>query len=309
MSSAIAPRTHYIGRFAPSPTGPLHFGSLVAAVGSYLQARSRGGQWQVRIDDLDPLREQPGASAHILRTLEAYGLHWDCEVLYQSRRTKAYRDALRLLIRGGHTYYCRCTRKQIAATASAGVCGPVYPGTCRGQGRHSGRGRSLRVITHDGPVGFNDENLGFYSQRLESQIGDFVIRRADGYIAYHLAVVVDDAEQGITQVVRGADLLDSTSRQIYLQQLLGLLTPGYLHLPIAMDSDGHKLSKQTHAAPIPITDPVPHLITALSFLNQGPPASLRFDGLDGFWRWAIDHWCARRIPRLHRIELINRPAM
>lgn len=223
--------TRYVGRFAPSPTGRLHFGSLIAATGSYLQARSQGGRWLVRIDDLDPPRQQPGASAHILRTLEAYGLHWDGEVVYQSRRTSVYLHALEKLLDTGHAYHCDCSRKDVDARGRIGPFGLVYPGTCRARGLSSGRGRSLRLRTHDRPISFDDALQGHYGQRLESEVGDFIVRRADGLIAYHLAVVVDDAAQGVTQVARGADLLDSTPRQIHLQQLLGLPTPDYLHLP------------------------------------------------------------------------------
>ncbi len=305
MSDATGTARRYIGRFAPSPTGPLHFGSLIAATGSYLQARSKRGLWLVRIEDLDLPREQPGAAAHILRTLDAYGFQWDREVVYQSRRTPIYHDALSRLLTGGHVYYCGCTRTQIEAQGRIGTFGPVYPGTCRARKLCDGRGRSLRVATHDGAIGFDDAHLGHFSQRLESETGDFVIRRADGQIAYHLAVVMDDAAQGITQVVRGADLLDSTPRQIYLQRLLGLPTPNYLHLPVAVNESGQKLSKQTHAKAISLTDPRPYLAAALRFLNHGPPSSLQAAGLGDLWRWAIETWSPDRIPRVHRIERIQ----
>lgn len=290
----------YVGRFAPSPTGPLHFGSLVAAVGSYLQARSRGGRWLARIDDLDTLREQPGASACILDALKIYGFHWD-EVVYQSRRTDRYRDAQIRLTRAGDAFHCDCTRKMIAAHGRAGAFGPIYPGTCRARGLSAGRG--LRLRTHDREIGFNDELLGYHRQRLESEVGDFVIRRADGQFAYHLAVVIDDAAQGVTQVVRGADLLDSTPRQIYLQRLLNLPTPSYLHLPVALDVNGRKLSKQTRAQAVPLTDPKPHLVAALRFLNHEPPLAIQAAELDAIWRWAVEHWSLRRIPRQRGIVL------
>lgn len=292
----------YVGRFAPSPTGPLHFGSLITAVGSYLQTRSQAGLWRVRIEDLDPPREQPGAAANILRTLEAYGFRWDGEVIYQSRRTAAYRAALGTLIRARSAYYCNCSRKQVEADGQPGAFGMIYSGACRDRKWARGHGRSLRVVTHDQPIRFEDENFGSYRQCVESEIGDFIICRADGYIAYHLAVVIDDAEQGVTQVVRGADLLDTTPRHIYLQQLLRLPTPGYLHLPVAINRQGFKLSKQTRARALPLSDPRPYLVAALKFLNYQPPAEVRAARLDDAWRWAIAHWSSSRLPKARTIE-------
>jgi glutamyl-Q tRNA(Asp) synthetase len=285
----------YRGRFAPSPTGPLHFGSLVAAVGSYLEARSRGGEWLVRMEDLDLPRVQPGAASDILRTLEAFGLHWDGEVMVQSARNEAYRAALAELEKLGAAYPCACTRKEIADSALAGVDGPVYPGTCRA-GLPEGRaGRAMRVRTEAHPVAFDDALQGRISQNLESEVGDFVIRRADGLHAYQLAVVVDDAEQGVTHIVRGADLLDSTPRQIYLQQLLGLPTPAYLHLPVAVNERGEKLSKQTLAPALREDHRVAQLCAALAFLGQTPPAELKEADLDAFWRWAVANWRVERV--------------
>lgn len=255
----------------------------------------------MRIEDLDPPREQPGASAQILSTLEAYGLRWDDEIVYQNRRKSIYLDALEQLLGAGHVYYCDCTRKDVEAQGSIGSFGPVYPGTCRARRLASGRGRSLRLRTHDRTIGFDDALQGQYCQRLESEVGDFIVRRADGLIAYHLAVVLDDAEQGVTQVVRGADLLDSTPRQIYLQQLLGLSMPDYLHLPIAVDGRGVKLSKQTHARPIPASGSIAYLVKALRFLNHDPPPSSAHGGLDSVWRWAIENWSPTRIPRRQQI--------
>jgi glutamyl-Q tRNA(Asp) synthetase len=278
----------------------LHFGSLVAAAGSYLQARSQRGRWLVRIEDLDPPREQPGASAQILRALAAYGFRWDGEIAYQSRRTTSYLDALAQLLGTGRAYYCDCTRKTVAAQGRPGTFGPIYPGTCRTRGLASGGRRSLRVQVHDHPICFNDRLQGRYCQRLESEIGDFIVRRADGLIAYHLAVVLDDAAPGVTEVVRGADLLDSTPRQLYLQQLLRLPSPRYLHLPVAVDARGLKLSKQTHARPIPAAGSATYLAKALRFLNHEPPAGAAA-GLDALWRWAIEHWSAARLPRQQRM--------
>lgn len=291
----------YVGRFAPSPTGPLHFGSLIAAVASFLQARSQQGRWLVRMEDLDPPREVPGAADQILRLLEAYGLGWDGEVLYQSRRAELYRSILERLQEAGHAYECGCSRKEIAASAPSGAVGPIYPGTCRG-GLATGRiARAIRLRTHDEVIELEDRVQGPLRQRLESEIGDFVILRGDGLFAYQLAVVVDDAAQGITEIVRGADLLTSTPRQVFLQHVLGLATPSYLHVPVAVTPDGDKLSKQTLAPALPLNDPVPHLLDALGFLNQRPPLELRAAGLEELWDWAIRHWDWRRIPRVSSI--------
>ena len=315
----------YRGRFAPSPTGPLHFGSLVAAVGSYLEAKSRGGEWLVRIEDLDPPREQPGAASLILRTLEACGMGWDGNLMYQSQRREAYRAALARLESQGLVYPCACTRREIAdsilayapARAAGGahnapppraseraVAGEVlndgaliYPGTCR-MGLAPGKSpRAIRVRVNHDPIEFEDILQGKLSQDLAAEVGDFVLLRADCLFAYQLAVVVDDAEQGITDVVRGADLLDSTPRQIYLQRLLGLRTPRYLHLPAAVNAAGEKLSKQTRAAPVDERNPVPALAQVMDFLGQAPPVHLCRAPLAEFWRWAFAHWDAKRIRR------------
>jgi glutamyl-Q tRNA(Asp) synthetase len=286
------------GRFAPSPTGPLHFGSLVAALGSYLSARSQGGEWLVRMEDLDPPREMKGAADDILRTLEAYGFEWHGAVMYQSRRRDAYEEALATLQHSGALYPCGCTRKEIADSSIAGIEGPVYPGTCRG-GLAPGRSaRALRVRTDHAVIDFEDRVQGRQHSHLEREIGDFVARRTDGFYAYQLAVVVDDAEQGITEVVRGADLLTSTARQIYLQQLLGLPMPGYLHLPAAINEQGEKLSKQTFAKPLVRARPVMLLRQALDFLGQGPLPDTGESSLASFWAAAMAVWDEKRIPRL-----------
>ena len=253
------------GRFAPSLSGPLHFGSLVAALASWLDARTAGGRWLVRIEDLDQPRVQRGAADEILRTLERLGLHWDGEVVFQSRRTTRYEKALaRLKV----TYLCACSRREIAdsAVSLAADGAQVYPGTCRA-GLPTGKSARALRIRVAGTVTLRDRVQGELTQDLEREVGDFVLRRADGQFAYQLAVVVDDAEQEVTDVVRGADLLDSTPRQIYLQRLLGLPTPRYLHVPIAVDAKGEKLSKQTGAREIDRED----LRRALLFLGQ--PAS------------------------------------
>jgi glutamyl-Q tRNA(Asp) synthetase len=312
----------YRGRFAPSPTGPLHFGSLVAAVGSYLEAKRRGGAWLVRMEDLDTPRVQAGASELILRTLDACGMAWDGEVIYQSRRGAAYRAALARLEAQGLVYACGCSRKEIADSALSyaptrgardaplarargrgvgGEGGPdgalIYPGTCRDGLAPGKTPRAARLRVGDAAIEFEDALQGRISQDLAAEVGDFVLLRADGLYAYQLAVVVDDAEQGITDVVRGADLLDSTPRQIYLQRRLGLPTPRYLHLPAAVNAAGEKLSKQTRAAPVDGRDPVPVLAQVMDFLGQAPPAQLRRAPLGEFWRWALAHWDAQRIPR------------
>jgi len=284
------------GRFAPSPTGPLHFGSLVAAVGSFLSAKAQGGEWLVRIEDLDPPREVAGASDDILRTLEAYGFEWDGEVLYQSRRADAYEAALETLRRVGALYPCACTRGEIADSSLLGIEGPVYPGTCRGGLAAGRRARSLRVRTDGALIEFKDRLQGAQRSQLDREIGDFVVRRADGCFAYQLAVVVDDAGQGITEVVRGADLLTSTARQIHLQRLLGFPTPDYLHLPAALNAQGEKLSKQTRAEPLPRDRPVAPLWRALVFLGQNPPPEWQAARVDEFWRMALARWKREAIP-------------
>lgn len=285
----------YRGRFAPSPTGPLHFGSLVAAVGSYLEARFHNGTWLVRMEDIDTPRTVAGAADDILRTLEACGLHWDETILYQSRRTAAYEDALGELQRIGAAYPCACTRREIADSALHGIDGPVYPGTCRNglpQGREA---RAWRVRTDDQAIVFDDELQGRIVQHLESEIGDFVVKRADGLFAYQLAVVVDDASQNISHVVRGADLLASTPRQIHLQRLLGLTTPHYMHLPVAVNEAGEKLSKQTLAAPVDKNRPSATLWHALAFLQQQPPQELQQENPGTVLEWAASNWHSDRL--------------
>ncbi len=285
------------GRFAPSPTGPLHFGSLVAALGSYLDARARRGRWIVRIEDVDEPRTQPGAAESILATLEHCGFEWDGPVEVQSGRKALYRDALDRLRNAGHAYPCGCTRKEIADSALATDGARIYPGTCR-HGLASGRSeRAWRVRTDGATIEFEDRLQGRIAQSLEREVGDFVLFRADGYFAYQLAVVVDDAAQGITDIVRGADLLDSTARQIHLQHLLGLPTPTYLHLPVAVNPAGEKLSKQTEAQAAG-----PQAIAAaLAFLGHAPPAELRAAPAKELVAWGIAHWDIARLPKARAI--------
>ena len=288
--------TNYRGRFAPSPTGPLHFGTLVAAVGSYLEAKSHDGEWLVRIENLDTPREISGASSEILRTLESLEMEWDRDVVYQSERNSVYQTTLAILDEYGVIYPCTCTRREIADSSITGVSGPVYPGTCRSNLLNKKQIGALRVITDNSLVKFKDALRGQISQRLESETGDFVLRRADGIYAYQLAVVVDDAEHGITHVVRGADLLDSTPRQIYLQKLLGYPTIKYMHLPVVVNNQGKKLSKQNLATPLDISNPVAQLIATVSFLGQEPPTELLKNSISSFWEWAIKNWCPEKIP-------------
>ena len=284
---------HYVGRFAPSPSGPLHAGSLVAAMASYLDARAHGGRWLLRIEDLDPPREAPGASAAIIDTLARLGFQHDGEILFQSQRDAAYREALERLIADGHVYPCACTRREVAdSVLRIGRDRPrhaelVYPGTCR-HGMPPGREvRSWRVRVGDVRIDWRDRRDGASSERLDQSVGDFTLRRADGLWAYQLAVVVDDAFQKISDVVRGADLRDSTARQIHLQRLLGLPTPRYLHVPVLVDAHGEKLSKQTGATPVDATRGVDALNAALGFLELGAIAAA---APGGFWPEAIARW-------------------
>ena len=278
------PQVSYRGRFAPSPTGPLHFGSLVAATASYLDARAAGGEWIVRMEDLDRPREQPGAADRILRTLEAFGFEWSGPVMRQSERTAAYREAFHAL----DAYPCGCTRKEIAGTR--------YPGTCA-HGLPAGKEpRAWRVRTTADPIAFTDRLHGEQSQNLAETTGDFVILRADGAFAYQLAVVVDDAAQGITDVVRGADLLEETPRQIYLQRLLGFPQPRYLHVPIATDATGAKLSKQTKAPPLDTPAAARQALAALRFLGQNPPSTLSM--VSEIWNWARENWDVSALPKM-----------
>lgn len=291
----------YIGRFAPSPTGPLHIGSLMAAVGSYLEARTHDGHWLLRMEDLDPPREMAGAADGILRDLEALGFQWDGPVLYQSRRREAYEQALGQL--GPKVFPCACSRSEIADSAVTGIEGPVYPGTCR-DGLSPGKApRALRVRVQPGDLSFEDALQGPTHQDLAQDIGDFVVRRADGCHAYQLAVVVDDAWGKVTHVVRGSDLLLSTPRQLHLQTLLGLTHPVYMHLPVAVNGAGEKLSKQTGARPLDLSQPASTLWQALTLLQQSPPQSLKASSIDDIWAWARKHWQPASMSGLSSVEI------
>jgi glutamyl-Q tRNA(Asp) synthetase len=266
-------------------------------VASYLEARSRAGEWLVRMEDLDTPRVVPGAADEILRALQACGMQWDDAVTYQSARIDAYHAKLHRLRALGRVYPCACSRREIADSAISGIEGPVYPGTCR-TGLAPGKTvHAWRIETRGAVIRFDDKVQGRIEQHLERDIGDFVLLRADHVYAYQLAVVVDDAEQGITDVVRGADLLDSTPRQIYLQNLLQFTTPDYCHVPVAVNANGEKLSKQTRATPIDYSNPVPALFSVLQFLGQQPPARLAAADVTEFWNWTIAHWQPDRIRR------------
>ena len=256
------------------------------------------------MEDLDPPRIQPGAADTILRSLEAHGFTWDEAVVLQSQRQTAYADALERVRQTGQVYACTCSRKEIALNARQGADGPVYPGTCRPRTLPA-HNAAQRFRLPEGLIVFEDRLHGQVVCDIAQELGDFVLRRADGIYSYQLAVVVDDAEQGITHIVRGSDLLVSTPRQIALQQALGLATPTYLHLPVVLNATGEKLSKQTLATPLNTADPLPNLLTALRFLGQpcdDPPATLT-----EFWSWAIEHWSPRRLPRWRGAPLELRP--
>lgn len=288
----------YIGRFAPSPTGPLHFGSLIAATASYLEAKQNQGKWLVRIEDIDPPREVPGSSTQILKTLESVGLFWDGDVFYQHSRKDAYEAVLENLKRKGLLYPCTCSRKDIASLGATGIEGAIYPGTCRDAPANPDKKTcACRIRTHSGVIHFEDVVQGPQIQRLEQDIGDFVLKRADGLISYQLAVVIDDHEQGITHVVRGSDLLASTPRQIYLQNILGFQTPVYAHIPVAVNATGEKLSKQTLASPLDAYQPLETLWQALNFLGQNPPSYLRNTSIEELWGWIQSHWNLSNVPR------------
>lgn len=278
----------YIGRFAPSPTGPLHFGSLLAALASYLDARSQNGQWLVRIEDLDPPREDPNAADQILNILDAYQLYWDGEVRYQSQRNHAYLEILERLKQSGHAFPCGCSRKQLAGQLHNGIC--QLPEHLQQNGDYA-----WRFCVEQGERSFQDGLQGEYCESLENDIGDFVVKRRDGPWSYQLAVVTDDADQNITHVVRGIDLIDSTIRQQCLQQALGFPIPHYSHIPVAVESNGQKLSKQNLATALQPDESGNTLWDALLWLRQSPPADLRNSGNGAVLKWAITHWQPRAL--------------
>ncbi len=296
---ASVPIYPVVGRFAPSPTGPLHFGSLLAAVGSWCLARQGGGRWLLRMEDIDTPRVVPGAAEGILRTLEGLGLLWDGEVVWQSRRTEAYEEAVGRLREKGLVFDCGCSRREILASAPhPGEEGPVYPGRCRGGLPPGRKPRALRLRVPEEPVCFTDGVFGPAEQYLMSAVGDFVVRRADGVFAYQLAVVVDDAEAGVTQVVRGEDLLGSTPRQIFLHTCLGTPVPRYIHLPLALGGDGEKLSKR-HGA-LPAEGGGELIRQCLLFLGQAVPEELAGEPPAELLAWGTAHFDLGLVPRQGR---------
>jgi glutamyl-Q tRNA(Asp) synthetase len=278
-----------VGRFAPSPTGPLHLGSLLTAVASHVHARSAGGRWLLRIEDLDVQRCVPGATDAILRTLDRHALHWDDAATYQRQRIARYRDAIERLDAGGHTYACTCSRSQLRSS--------VYPGTCRDRRAISDEPHSIRVKVPAETWQVHDAVQGTFAQRLDVDVGDFVILRRDGVVAYQLAVVVDDIDQEITHVVRGADLLDNTPRQLLLFARLRGAAPQYAHIPVLVDRSGQKLSKQTFARAVDAAQPSANLTLILTLLGHEPPRELRAAGAGELIAWATAAWDLTRVPR------------
>ena len=280
-----------IGRFAPTPSGALHFGSLVAALASYCDIRSQQGRWLVRIEDVDTPRVVAGASDQILRDLSAFGFEWDGEVLYQSTGFEHYRYYLEKLLLQGDSYACQCSRKSLREQGvSSGPLGQIYPGLCRDR-KLERKGHSIRLSTAKAArIGFQDRVYGDFSMNLEAEVGDFVVQRNDGVYAYHLAVVVDDQLQGINQIVRGADLLENTCLHLHMQQRLRFNTPSYLHLPLVSNAAGIKLSKQTGAMPLDYGKASQLLRAALQHLGQQPPSGLENESPAAILRWSCDHW-------------------
>jgi|TARA_B110000967_G_scaffold206291_1_gene252670 glutamyl-Q tRNA(Asp) synthetase len=296
-ASQFSAESGYIGRFAPSPTGPLHFGSLLAALASYLDARANQGKWLMRVEDLDPLREPVGSADLILQQLQDLGMDWDDEVLYQSSRLDAYEEVLHKLQEDGLCYTCDCTRPQIREM------GLVYNGSCRERAAPPEMPYAQRLKTDALEIGFIDQIQGHFAQQLEGEVGDFVIRRKDELFAYQLAVVVDDAFQNITHVVRGWDLLDSTPRQIYLQRVLKYQKMHYAHIPIIVDAKGQKLSKQAFAPSIKTDRASQTIFKALTFLGQAPPAELATERPKSQLEWAIDSWEVQGIAKVGSLPL------
>lgn len=285
----------YVGRFAPSPTGPLHFGSLIAAVASYLDAKANQGLWLVRMEDLDPPREPEGAAEKILEQLQALHLNWDGDVLYQSSRINAYQESLEELMGRDLCFYCDCTRSRIKALGS------VYDGHCRKRTAPPDDEFAIRILTEERLIGFEDLVQGNYQQNIESEVGDFVILRKDKLFAYQLAVVVDDAFQEITHIIRGYDLIDSTPRQIYLQHLSGLPTPIYGHIPVIVNEQGQKLSKQHFATPIDASNGSRLIHYSLQFLGLSPPELNRSAPVKEQLQWGIEQWDIQAVPKLANI--------
>lgn len=279
-----------IGRFAPSPTGPLHFGSLVTAVASYCDCKSQGGQWLLRIEDVDQTRSIAGAAESMIQTLADYGFEWDADIVFQSQRTHHYAQALEQLRAQDMIYPCTCSRKEIADSSSRqGIEGVIYPRTCLQHAIKSGTVPAWRMRTENIRISFEDAIQGRIAHDMANDIGDYVLKRADGLFTYQLAVVVDDALQGVTHVVRGADLLNSTTRQILLQQALNIASPRYAHVPLVLNAEGQKLSKQTMAQPLPSDNIKSTLLAAFKHLNRHPNPPIHAN-LAELWKWACETW-------------------
>ncbi|MGB0467375.1 MAG: tRNA glutamyl-Q(34) synthetase GluQRS [Pontibacterium sp.] len=289
----------YTGRFAPSPTGPLHFGSLLAALASFLDARAHQGRWLLRIEDLDPAREQPGASDSFPRVLETFGLYWDDACTLQSERLEFYQEILNTLLSQGDAYPCSCSRKAVQARSGSAI----YDRYCLEHPVNNQKQAAIRVHCPDAPICFEDRIQGHCCFDLQQHSGDFVVLRKDGLFAYQLAVVVDDHLQGITHVVRGSDLLSETPKQIHLQQKLALNSPRYAHIPVITNAQGQKLSKQTFAPALDLANPVPQLIKALDCLNQQPDPALGDASTEELLQWATGHWSPGNLPPQLKVPL------
>ncbi|MGR9105759.1 MAG: tRNA glutamyl-Q(34) synthetase GluQRS [Gammaproteobacteria bacterium] len=287
----------YHGRFAPSPTGPLHIGSFLTAVASFLDARSKQGCWHLRIDDLDTARNQPGAATRILQILESAGLTWDGPVLYQSQQLEKYQVALETLQSHGLLYRCTCSRKELSEVPGNASATTVYPGICRIKNSDPKRPHAIRIKITGAPIAFQDRAQGYFEQNLAAEVGDFILRRRDRIVAYQLAVVIDDASQQINHVVRGIDLIDSTPRQIYLHSLLGLPVPAYCHIPLLVDRQGVKLSKQTGAAAVQETQLSGVVLKVLQLLNHAPPKEMHRAPARELLQWGIHNWDMENLAR------------
>ncbi|MEE7628043.1 tRNA glutamyl-Q(34) synthetase GluQRS [Methylobacter sp. Wu8] len=298
-----------IGRFAPSPTGPLHLGSLYTALAGFLQARSQQGQWLLRIDDLDTPRNVQGSADAILETLEIFGLHWDGTVYYQSRYIDIYNDIISDLQKNKLIYPCTCSRKELTTGGREQARPDIYPGICRDRQAPPDVPHALRIKADSRIITFQDELQGLISHNLAEQDGDFIVKRKDRIIAYQFAVVIDDDLQRVNHIVRGFDLLDATPKQIYLQQLLGLSTPGYMHVPVIVDEQGYKLSKQTQATAVDLTAPHRVIFKLLGLLKQNPPVELQQAPLSDQLGWAIAHWNPDLLKHVHAVTSVPHRAV
>lgn len=295
-------RPRYRGRFAPSPTGPLHIGSLLAAIASFLDAKANQGLWHLRIDDLDTPRNQSGATSRILRILESAALTWDGPVLFESRQIDRYYAAIEQLDAKDLLYFCTCSRKELSALAPDDTRFGIYPGICRNNKHPRSEDYATRIRTNDSRIGFNDRLQGYFEQNLAEEVGDFILRRRDRIFAYQLAVVIDDASQQVNQIVRGIDLIDSTPRQIYLHNLLGLSVPEYCHLPLVVDRDGYKLSKQNGARAVRESELSDVIYKVLRLLAHPAPKALKKAPPAELLQWGLENWDLRRLRNLRQVS-------